>query len=221
MIDKIKGAIFDMDGTLIDSLMIWDVMWEKFGERFCNGQRFQPTDAEEKAIRTMTLVQAMDYLYGIYGIGNSSRELLEAANEIIEYFYANEVLLKEGVLEFLESCRQRQIKMCIASATDRRLLNIVIRHCGIGEYFDKIVSCAELGKGKEEPDIYLKALEELGTKKEETCVFEDSLVAIRTADKIGLRTVGIYDKYNFGQAEIQKIATVYIAEGETLGKLLA
>ena len=110
--------------------------------------------------------------------------------------------------------------MCIASATDIDLIKIAVAHCRLEKYFPSILSCAEIGKGKDEPDIYLKAIECLGTSIEETCVFEDSHIAIKTANKIGAKTVGIYDKFNYGQEEMKKIADVYIGEGETLLKLL-
>ena len=100
------------------------------------------------------------------------------------------------------------------------LIEIAMNHCDIERYFSKVVSCGKLGKGKEEPDVFLQALDYLGQDKKDTWVFEDSLVAIETAAKIGLPTVGIYDQFNFGQERISKIATEYIAKGETLLKLI-
>ena len=217
---NIKGAIFDMDGTLVDSLMIWEVLWDRFGNRFLNGGKFRPSEESDKAVRTMTLKDAMNYLYDIYRIGNSGEELFEFTTETMRDFYSQEVMLKKGVKEFLEYCYQRGVKMCIASATEKSLIKTALKHCNIEKYFSEIFSCADIGKGKEEPDVYLTALEYLGTEKEETYVFEDSQIAIATADKIGIRTVGIYDKSNSGQEKIQQTATEYIAEGETLEKLI-
>ena len=220
MLKNIKGAIFDMDGTLIDSLMIWDVIWDKFGEKFLNGKKFRPSLKDDKAVRTMTLKDAMYYLHSVYNIGNSGEQLLNTANETMRKFYSQEVKLKEGVLNFLEYCFAKGVKMCIASATDISLIKIAAKHCNIEKYFTNILSCAEIGKGKDKPDIYLKALECLGTGAEETCIFEDSHIAISTADKLGMKTIGIYDEYNYGHEEIKKIATVYIDKGETLKKLI-
>ena len=220
MIKNIKGAIFDMDGTLIDSLILWDVIWQNFGDIYCDGKTFQPSEVDDKRFRTMILKDIMQEVHEKYGIGASGDELLKTTNEIVTKFYMEEVQLKEGVLEFLEYCYEHGIKMCIASASEMELIRYAVKHCNIGKYFVAILSCAEIGKGKDEPDIYLKALECLGTKPNETCIFEDSHVAIETADKLGVQTVGIYDKYNYGQDKIQKMATVYIGDGESLKKLI-
>ena len=84
--------------------------------------------------------------------------------------------------------------MVLASATDPILIELGLAHCDMNKYFKAILSCAVIGKGKEEPDIYLEAQRILGTPAEETWVFEDSYVALRTAHGIGMPTVGIYDK---------------------------
>lgn len=220
MLENIKGAIFDMDGTLVDSLFLWEVIWDKFGELFCDGKKFRPSEQDDKAVRTMTLVDGMEYIHQRYKIGKSGAELLEATEKIEEHFYANDVQLKDGVAEFLEYFHKKGVKMCIASATDIRLIKIAAKHCDIEKYFDKIFSCVEIGKGKDEPDIYIMAMEYLGTTKEETCVFEDSHIAIKTASLLGVPTVGIYDENNYGQDEIKKIATVYLDKGESFVKLI-
>lgn len=220
MLKNIKGAIFDMDGTLVDSLMLWDVIWKKLGKKFLNDETFAPTVEDDKAVRTKTLKDGMEYIHSIYQIGQSGEDLLNEANAIMENFYAHEVELKKDVLDFLEYVQKKGIKMCIASGTDIRLIKIVVERCNLGKYFSNILSCAEIGKGKDQPDIYLMALNTLGTEIMETCVFEDSHIALETASKLGMKTVGIYDKYNYGQDEMQKIATVYLSKEDTMKKLI-
>lgn len=217
---KIKGAIFDMDGTLVDSLMLWEVLWDAFSERFCDGKEFRPSVQDDKAVRTMLLRDAMQMIHEHYGFGGDGQELLDTANAIMADFYQNRVELKAGVREFLEHLYANGVKMCVASATAPDLINLAVEHCGLGKYFLKIFSCGELGLGKDKPDIYLLARDFLQTPLEETCVFEDSVVAIETAAKIGMPVVGIWDKHNSDQDKIQAIATHYIACGETLLKLI-
>lgn len=217
---QMKAVIFDMDGTLIDSLMIWDVLWSKLGETYLNNKDFRPSKEDDKAVRTLTAKDAMSLIHKKYNIGKSGEELLNFSNRIIIDFYSNTVMLKTGVREFLEYCKERGVKMCLATATAPDLLYIALERCDIAKYFLKIFSCGDIGKGKEHPDIFLLAQNFLGEKIEDTWVIEDSLVAIETATKAGFSTVGIYDQFNYGQEKIKEISTVYIEQGETLLKLI-
>ena len=217
---NIKAAIFDMDGTLIDSLMLWDVLWAEFGQRYLNDTSFRPSTDDDKKVRTLTLKDAMELIHSRYQIAESGEELLQLANSIMHDFYANKVELKAGVKEFLAYCKASGVKMCIASATAPDLLDVAIKHCKIKEYFLKVFSCSDLGKGKDQPDVYLAAADFLKTDMKEIWVFEDSLTAIETATKIGMNTVGIYDRFNYGQDRIKEIATEYIGSTETLLKLV-
>ena len=219
MINKIKGAIFDMDGTLIDSLILWEVIWKSLGEKFSPDGKLNVSSESDRKVRTMTLLGAMQYIHKEYSLGNSPEELLEEVDRIMFDFYKNQVKTKKGVIEFLDYCLERGIKACIASATDVSLLKVAIERCSLGKYFCEILSCADIGKGKDCPDIYFKALEVLGTSLEETCIFEDACVAIETAKKAGFMAVGIFDKNNYGQDKIKAMADVYIGEGETLLKM--
>ncbi len=216
----VKAAIFDMDGTLIDSLIVWDVLWSTFGKLYLNDPDFAPSSEDDKKVRTLTVKDAMYFVHDKYGLGSGGEELLEIADNVVYDFYSNKVELKSGVREFLEFFKRNGVKMCIASATDKSLLKVAMKHCDLESYFLNVFSCCDIGKGKDQPDIYLLASEFLGVGIEDTWVFEDSLTAIETATKIGMPTVGIYDRYNYGQDEMERIATEYIADGETLLKLI-
>ncbi|MBE6551966.1 MAG: HAD family phosphatase [Ruminococcaceae bacterium] len=218
---KIKAAIFDMDGTLVDSLGVWNVLWARIGKKFSGKPDFMPSTEDDKRVRTLTLKDAMELIHINYGFGKSGSELLEFANELISDFYRNDVTLKKGAYEFLEHCKETGVKMCIASATATDLIKMAMEHCGLEKYFSKVFSCGEIGRGKDFPDVFLMAAEYLGEEISDTWVFEDSLVAVQTAAKAGFPTVGIYDKFNFGQDIIKETATVYIDADETLMKLIS
>lgn len=217
---EIKGAIFDMDGTLVDSLFLWEVVWKAFGEKYLNGAAFAPNAADDKAVRTVPLKEAMQLIHDRYALGESGEELLEYTNALLGDFYANRVCLKEGAKELLAGLHERGVQICIASATAPDLIELAVDHCDIRRYLSHIFSCATLGKGKEQPDIYLLAQQQLGTDTASTWVFEDSLVALETATKIGMPTVGIYDRWNPYQEEIKAIVTTYVDKGESLAKVL-
>lgn len=216
---QIKAAIFDMDGTLVDSLVQWDFFWRELGARFLGDAAFRPSAADEKTVRTMTLDMAMDLIHEKYGIGDSGRQLLDIVNEMVDDFYRNRVELKPGARELLEHLYAQGTKMCLASGTEMGFIRITLQRCGLGKYFGAQFSCVDIGKGKDQPDIYLEAQAYLGEKAEDIWVFEDSLTAIETVQKLGMHTVAVYDRYNFGQEEMQKIADHYVAAGESLARL--
>ena len=216
----IKAAIFDMDGTLVDSLMLWDILSEAMATAYPDKVGTVISEEDNKAIRVLPLRDGMQRLHDHYGLAASGEELFGLATDVFADFYANRVQLKEGVREFLDHLQSRGVKMCIASATNPDLVESAMDHCGIRHYFDTVFSCGVLGKGKDTPDIYCMAMEHLGEDKEHTWVFEDAFIAIQTATGIGMQTVGIYDKYNPYQDKIRAMATHYIAPGETLMKLV-
>ena len=216
----VKAAIFDMDGTLVDSLMLWDILSEAMAKAYPDKVGTVITEEDNKAIRVLPLRDGMQLLHDHYGIASSGEELFQLATDTFADFYANRVQLKEGVREFLDHLQALGVKMCIASATAPDLVKSALNHCGIHHYFDTVFSCGVLGKGKDTPDIYLMAMEHLGEDMAHTWVFEDAFVAIQTATGIGMQTVGIYDKYNPYQDKIRDMATHYISPGETLMKLV-
>lgn len=217
---EIKAAIFDMDGTLVDSLMGWEFLWKEFGNKYLNGKEFTPEKDIDRAIRTLPLKEAMELMFERYRFGRDGNDLLDTANKLFASFYRNQVQPKDGVIEFLDYLLANNVKMCIASATAPSLVDIALDTCDLRKYFVKFFSCAELGLGKDKPDIYNLALDFLGTERAETWVFEDSLVAVTTASKAGFPTVGIFDKYNEGSHTLKELATHFIAEDETLIKLI-
>lgn len=217
---EIKGAIFDMDGTLVDSLMFWDLHWPRMGKKYLNDESFRPDPVTEKAVRTLPLLDAMTLVHENCGIGDSGEEVWKFTADMIPDFYKNEVKAKDGVLEFLEYLQGKGVKMCVASATAPEFVKVAMAATGIDKYFTKVISCNDVGKGKEHPDVFIAAHGYLGTPKESTWIFEDSIVALETAANAGYKTVGIYDQYNFGLDRIPKVATVYIDKDETLKKLI-
>ena len=217
---KITGAIFDMDGTLVGSLGFWDYIWKKLGEVFLGDLTFRPDPITEKGVRTAPLYEAMVLVHENCGIGKSSDEVFNLVDRELSNYYKDVVELKAGVFEFLEHLHSNGVKMCVASATAPHLIAILMEKFNLYKYFPKLFSCSDVGKGKEFPDVFITAHNYLGTPKESTWIFEDSIVALETATKAGYQTVGIYDKYNFGIDKVKEISTVYIADGESLAKLI-
>lgn len=206
MID-IKGAIFDLDGTLLDSM----TMWDSIAENYLKSQGVKPNDHVREAVRAMSIQQVCEHFCSEYGLALSREEIVGGINGMVEDFYFRRVQLKDGVSETLKTLRKRGVKMCLATATDRYLVEAGLRRTGISDYFGRIFTCTEAGAGKDEPDIFLQALDFLGTDIRETVVFEDALYAVRTARNAGFTVAALYDESaSAKQEEIKKLANYYM-----------
>ncbi len=202
----IKGAIFDLDGTILDSMFIWDTI----GEAYLRSLGKEPKENLKETFKTFTLEQAAYYYRENYGVTLSVYEIIDGVNKMVERYYAETVKLKPDIEVFLERLKAKGIKMCIATATDRHLVEVALDRLGVSEYFSKIFTCASVGHSKEEPHIYREAQKHLNTEKGETVVFEDALHALKTAKADGFVAVGVFDIHEENQDALKRIADCYI-----------
>lgn len=186
----IKSAIFDVDGTLLDSMKIWD----NAGERYLLSVGQKAENGLSQKLFNMSLSEGAEYMKKRYALPFLTDEIVSGVLKIIEDFYFYEVNLKSGAKEFLQFLKSNNIKMTVATSSDKTHIKKAFERLGISDYFTDIVTCSEIGKGKTSPDIYLACGKILGTAPSETLVFEDALFAVETAHKAGFRTVGVYDE---------------------------
>lgn len=203
---KIRGAIFDLDGTLLDSMSIW----EDAGAIYIESKGIIPHADIRASLAPLTLEAAAEYLKITYDIPDSCEQIIKDICNRTESFYANDAAIKPGVKEFLDFLKNRGVKMCIATATARHLAESALRRNGILEYFDQIFTCSEIGAGKDVPDIFNAALDFLGTKKEETWVFEDAAHSAQTAKNTGFLVCGVYDSSEKHTIELRACSDLYL-----------
>lgn len=209
----IRGAIFDMDGVLLDSMPVWDTI----GEQYLLMQGKKPRPGLQEILFTKSMMESAAYIREEYQLDKLEHQILEEIIQLIYGQYKDTIPLKKGVREFLQYLKNRNIPMTIATSSDKKLAIAGLEHNDILGYFEHIITCREVGVGKESPLVYEEASRHMGTCKQETWVFEDSLHGIRTAKKAGFYTVGIYDKASQKmQKEIQKEATIYLESFEQM-----
>ena len=214
----LKGAIFDMDGTLIDSM----AMWRGLAERYVRSLGLEPRENVREKNQKRTFQGMVEELRSFYGLDKSQDQAAAEMRQVIADFYAHEVTVKEGVPAFLQALNDAGVRCCIATATDRDLAMIALERCGLLPYFSAMFCCSEVGAGKNRPDVFRCALAHLGTKKEETLVFEDALYAVRTAKADGFQVAGIYDSFEKEQEALRTLADFYLTDYlhvQTLGAL--
>ncbi len=199
----IRGAIFDVDGTLLDSSAVWD----DAGAKYLASIGIAAEEGLGRKLFEMSLDEGAAYMKNTYHLQQSREEILTGVLQVVEDFYYDEAPLKEGAADFVRSLAERGIPMVIASSSKKEHIEAALKRLGIRHHFRKIFTCNEVGIGKHDPKIFMEAAALLGTMPGETWVFEDGLYAMKTAKEAGFRVLGVYDEASSGDwEEIQQTA---------------
>ena len=187
---KIKGAIFDVDGTMLDSMSIWESVAADY--LITKGVTPRPNLYDE--LLSLGGHEIPKYFQVEYGLRETASEIQRGIYKLLEEFYFHKAQPKEGVIKVLDTLRERGIKMCVATATDRWLIEPALQRCGLLDYFGRIFTCSEELTSKSSPDIYIRAAAFLGTAIEDTLVFEDAPYAVKSANSAGFPVVAVFDQ---------------------------
>ena len=213
-----KGAIFDVDGTLLDSMPIW----EDAAARFLAGLGIRAQEGLGDIMFRMSLDEGAVYLKNTYGLDMSVEEVKAGVLGVIRDFYVNQVQPKAGVREFLKELSSRRIPMYIATSSNREHIRAAFERLGLYEYFDGMITCEEAGAGKREPTIFLLAAQRMGLAPQDIFVFEDVIHAVRTAGRAGFVTVGVYDEASASDNEAMRAeSSIYLHSLENWEKFRA
>lgn len=203
----INYMIFDLDGTLLDSLSVW----VDSDREFITGMGYEYDSGCSLAMKKMHFDSACEYLVREYSLPFSAEETGRRILAIVEEHYINGISLKRGAEEFLAAARGAGVKMCVATSNKKSLAEASLKARGMMEYFEFVLTSDEMGCGKDSPEIFLKAAEMLGGKPDETIVFEDSIHAVRSAKAAGFKIAGVYDSLCGDEfTEIQKYADISV-----------
>lgn len=209
---EIKGVIFDIDGTLIDSCGIWGEVDIRF---FSKRNMEMPKDYQE-AIGHIGLDKAAEYTIKRFNLDEKKEDIIkEWKNGVLE-LYANEVVLKPHVKEFLMLLKEHNIPFCAATANDEDCYKKCLERNGIYDLFDFILEVNHFKDGKDKPTIYLEAAKKLGVDISNCMVFEDLLMALNTASKAGFITCAVYEQTCKEEKEKLEIANFYIKDYQEL-----
>ena len=207
-----RFAIFDMDGTLIDSM----AFWKNLATEYLNAKGVAeiPADILER-IKPMTMSESAALFKQEFGLtGDPAAEM----NAIMEDHYRNDIPLKSGVREYLENLHRQGVRMCVASATTEHLMESCLTRLGVRNYFNFLLSCETVGAGKRSPLVYQEAARQLGAVPGDIAVYEDAMYAVQTANEALFHVVGVFDPGSAGNWKtIEKIADEIIINWEEAG----
>jgi HAD superfamily hydrolase (TIGR01509 family) len=190
--ETFRAAIFDLDGTLVDSM--W--MWRDIDIEYLKRHGLVYEEGLQEKIEGMSFHETAVYFQKNFGITETLEEIQKEWNEMAMEYYRTKVPLKPGVAEYLTRLREQGIKTGIATSNSWELLDTVLDATGLRMYIDSIHSACEVKHGKPAPDIYLLVAEDLGVAPSECMVFEDILPGIASGHNAGMRVCSVYDEYS-------------------------
>lgn len=209
MINNFKGAIFDLDGTLLDSMWVWKQIDRDFLAR-----RGIDVPADYMlAVAHLGAYQTAVYTIERFGFSETPEQLIAEWTEMAIDFYTNDVQLKSGAYEYLEYLYDKGVKLAVATANDSLLYEPALDHTGIRRFFSAVVNVNEVERKKGFPDIYWLACKKMGVEPQESVVFEDIYQGICGARDGGFATVCVYDETSADdEQKIREIADLYIRD---------
>ena len=196
--NNIKAAIFDLDGTLVDSMWVW----EQIDIDFLKSKGYTPPKDLKDDITHLTFNQTAEYFKNRFNLSDSIDEITDTWHNMAYSFYSSKVKLKPGVISFLNKLKSLDIKIGLATSNSIPLLEATLKNNGIYHLFDAITVTEEVKKSKENPDVYLLCANKLNVAPENCIVFEDIIAAVKGAKLAGMRVIGVYDKASEDQEEL-------------------
>lgn len=205
MLENIDAVIFDLDGSLVDSMWMWsqiDVEYlGKFGIELPKGL--------QSDIEGMSFSETAQYFKDRFKLPDSIPQIKEDWNAMAWDKYSHEVPLKQGVGDFLDCCKERGIALGIATSNSRELVENVISVHGLKGYFSCIMTGCDVAKGKPSPDIYLAVAKKLDVPPSRCLVFEDIIPGIMAGKAAGMKVCAVEDAYSIAQKEAKQAAADY------------
>ena len=207
MLKNIKAVIFDLDGSLVDSM--W--MWKQIDIEYFAKYGLDMPDTLQKDIEGMSFTEVAHYFKTSFDFPVSEEEMKNEWNQMAWDKYINEVPLKNGADKFLTFCKENNIALGIATSNSKELVTAVCKSLGIEKYFSCIMTACEVQKGKPAPDIYLAVAKKLNVLPEQCLVFEDIIPGIMAGKNAGMKVCAVEDAYSAYQKNDKlKTADYYI-----------
>lgn len=209
MLKNIDAVLFDLDGSLVDSM--W--MWREIDIEYLNQFGIPMPEGLQTDIEGMSFTETAVYFKERFQIPDSIKQIKSDWNRMAWDKYTHQVPLKNGAREFVEHCRRQGIKLGIATSNSRELVENVIHVLGLTDYFDSIVTGCDVVKGKPSPDIYLETAKKCGISPERCLVFEDIVPGIMAGKAAGMKVCAVEDEYSrYQETEKKRLADYFITD---------
>ncbi len=201
------GGIFDLDGTLLDSMGVW----EQIDIDFLARRGFSVPEDYIKTITPMGFAAAAEYTIRRFHLNETPEDLIAEWKEMSIETYSSAIFLKPFAKEYLKHLKSSGVRLAVATASHEGLFVPALKNNGVYELFDAFVTVDEVPRGKGFPDVYEKAAERLSLLPEQCVVFEDIFAGIQGANAGNFLSVGVYEpRSKFEEEEIKRHSKFYI-----------
>lgn len=208
-----KAAIFDLDGTLIDSMGIWE--WIDI--EFLQQRGFEVPQDYMQAVKAMDFLKAADYTVRRFGLNETPQAVMRQWHCMALDAYRDRIQLKPGAKELLQYMREHGLKIGLATASATELYQAVLQSHHIHHYFDAFATTKQAGKPKGDPAVFNLCADRLGVSPQDCIVFEDILAGVQGAKSAGMRVIGVYDRYSAHEEQaIRSLADGYVNDWKQL-----
>lgn len=205
----IHGAIFDMDGTLLDSMCVWDQLSQRYLKKF----GVHITAIDYAALEARTQYQGAQYFCERYPkqITETPEQVVKGLDDLICSRYEALAKPRDAVLDLLDTLKSHGVRMAVATLTDRKHAEKALRDRKMLDYFDFMLTIEDVGISKRDPKIYLDAAARMNLSPDVCMVFEDAPYAGETAKKAGFPVCGVREPhYAEGEAQLRAVSDLFV-----------
>lgn len=206
-----KAVLFDLDGTLVDSMWVWS----QIDIDYLGARGISVPPGLQQAVEGMAFTEVAVYFKERFGIADSVETIKNQWQEMAMEQYSHQVPLKPGAGAFLSYLKERDFRLAVASSNALSLIEAALKGHGIRQYFDCIITSCEVAKGKPAPDVYLEAAKRVGAAPADCLVFEDIVPGILAGKAAGMQVCAVYDKYSLFQENEKRASADYYIETYT------
>ncbi|TYB30999.1 MAG: HAD family phosphatase [Candidatus Mcinerneyibacterium aminivorans] len=202
----IELIIFDFDGTLVDSMWVW----QEVDRQFLKNREIKVPQNLQNNISGLSFTETAYYFKDRFNLDESIDDIKKEWLSLSKKLYRTKVSFKKNAIKIIKYLYKKNKIICIASSNHKQIINSFLKQKKIDRYFKKVITGCEVEKGKNSPNIYRQICKDLNVEYKNILLIDDIMESIKTASSLGIKTAAIFDKYTYKDENLEGKADHYI-----------